>query len=95
MNEFGLKQAVLDFIIEAARECDMDEVVLFGSRATGRFAPKSDIDLAISGNRFNDFTGLLDEKCPTLLSFDFVNLSNSVNSELQKRILEEGVQLYG
>lgn len=95
MNEFGLDQKVLDFIIDSAKECDMKEVILFGSRATGRFSEKSDIDLAISGDRYHDFIETVDEKCPTLLMFDFVNLAGSLSDGLQQRIIKEGVRIYG
>ncbi len=95
MNAFGLKDDVLAFIIDAAKECDMSEVILFGSRAKGNFTQKSDIDLAISGERFHDFVETLDENCPTLLMFDFVNLSNPLSDEFSKRIFEEGVRIYG
>lgn len=95
MNEFGLKQEVLDFIIEAAKEYDINKVVLFGSRATGKFTQKSDIDLAISGERYHDFTEMIDERCPTLLSFDIVNLAHPLSDEFARRISEEGVRIYG
>lgn len=95
MNAFGLKDEVLAFIIDAAKEYDMSKVILFGSRAKGSFSPKSDIDIAISGERYHDFTEALDERCPTLLSFDFVNLSNPLSEGFAKRISEEGVRIYG
>lgn len=47
MDAYGLREEVTAFIIEKARECGIAKVVLFGSRACGRFAEKSDIDLAI------------------------------------------------
>lgn len=95
MNQFGLKETVLDFIMNASRDLGMDEVILFGSRATGRYVEKSDIDLAISGARRRDFQELLDEKCPTLLQFDFVDLSQELNPGFRSRIDSEGVKLYG
>ena len=95
MNAFGLKDNVLAFIIDTAKECEMSEVILFGSRAKGNFTQKSDIDLAVSGERFHDFIEALDESCPTLLSFDFVNLSEPLSDEFSKRITEEGVRIYG
>lgn len=95
MNAFGLKDNVLAFIVEAAKEYDMSEVILFGSRAKGSFSQKSDIDLAVSGDRYHDFIEALDEECPTLLSFDFVDLSLPLSEGFSKRISEEGVRIYG
>ena len=95
MNAFGLKDDVLAFIVEAAEDCGMSEIILFGSRATGRFTEKCDIDLAVSGDRYQDFVEALDERCPTLLQFEFVDLSNSLSDGFAKRIAEEGVKIYG
>ena len=81
--------------MEAARAHGIEQLVLFGSRAAGRFSEKSDIDLALSGGRIHDFEGALEEGCPTLLSFDFIDLSDTIAPELRERICKEGVSLYG
>lgn len=94
MNAFGLKDEVLAFIVDAAKDCDMSEVILFGSRAKGTFSEKSDIDLAVSGNRYHDFIETVDEECPTLLEFDFIDMSRGISEELRHRIEKEGVVLY-
>ncbi len=69
--------------------------MLFGSRATGSFSNKSDIDLAFSGGHIRDFEAALEEECPTLLSFDFIDLADDIAPALRERIREEGVSLYG
>lgn len=38
MDDFGLKQNVIDFIVKQARDLQMDSVILFGSRANGTYA---------------------------------------------------------
>lgn len=95
MNEFGLKEEVLEFITRTAGASSVEKVVLFGSRATQSFNEKSDIDLAISGQGFHSFAAALEDECPTLLSFDFVNLNQDISNELETRISSEGVVLYG
>lgn len=90
----GLNDILLDFISQSARECNVARLVLFGSRAKGTFTEKSDIDLAIYGGDINRFVAKLDEDAPTLLSFDFIELTSSVSDELRDRIQEEGVVLY-
>lgn len=95
MNAFGLKDDVLAFIIDAAKECGMSEVILFGSRAKGNFTKKSDIDLAISGLGKHAFIESVEEHCPTLLTFDFIDLSGEISQGLRQRIVEEGVVIYG
>ncbi|WP_302961699.1 nucleotidyltransferase domain-containing protein [uncultured Adlercreutzia sp.] len=94
MDAYGLREEVTAFIVEQARECGIAKVILFGSRASGRFSKKSDIDLAIYGSSFDRYIELLEESCPTLLTFDFIDLSQEVSEGLRERIAQEGVVLY-
>ena len=94
-NRFGIKDEALSFIVSAARECGLSEVILFGSRATGKFAEKSDIDLAIQGGDVHEFEFQVEEHCPTLLEFDFVNLADDIGADLRNRIASEGAVIYG
>lgn len=94
MNAFGLNDEVVDFIIDKAKEFGLTKVVLFGSRATGRFSEKSDIDLAIVGGSLDDFVYSMDEECPTLLDFDFIDMGQEISDGLRDRIAGEGVVLY-
>lgn len=94
MASFGLTDDVVDFIVDAARLNGMSKVVLFGSRARGNYSEKSDIDLAIYGPGKHGFIESVEDHCPTLLSFDFIDLSKDISKELQRRIAEEGVVIY-
>lgn len=94
MSSFGLRDEVVDFIVDAARANGMSRVVLFGSRARGDYSEKSDIDLAIAGPGKHGFIESVEEHCPTLLSFDFIDLSMDISQDLQRRIAEEGVVIY-
>ena len=94
MNAYGLRDNVTNFIVDKARECGLSKVILFGSRATGKFSEKSDIDLAIAGGCPNKFISSIEEGCPTLLSFDFVNVDQGISDGLRDRIASEGVVLY-
>lgn len=95
MTSYGLGEDVLSFIRDSAQQNDVEEVILFGSRARGDFSEKSDIDLAIRGNGIHGYEEALDERRPTLLRFDFVNLAKNPSEALAARIQEEGVTLYG
>ncbi len=95
MTSYGLREDVISFIRDSAQQNDMEEVILFGSRARGDFSEKSDIDLAVRGDCVRSYEEELDERCPTLLCFDFVNLANNPSEALTTRIQEEGVTLYG
>ncbi len=68
MNAYGLKDEVIAFVINKAKEYGLSKVIMFGSRATGRFSEKIDIDLTLSGGSLDDFKYAIGEECPTLLS---------------------------
>lgn len=85
---------ILHQIKDFAKECSLDKVVLFGSRARGTNRERSDIDLAVSGGSVQRFEELLEEKAETLLSFDIINLDEVVSSKLMHNIQREGTLLY-
>ncbi|EET59191.1 nucleotidyltransferase domain protein [Marvinbryantia formatexigens DSM 14469] len=90
----GIKEKVLAALKQYAQECNIERVILFGSRARGDFKERSDIDLAVFGGNTDKFTILADEEAPTLLKFDIVNLGAAVEPELRAAIKEEGILLY-
>jgi len=79
---YGLREQVLDEIKELAKKYDIEQVILFGSRARGDYQERSDIDLAVSGGRIELFSVAVDEETSTLLKYDIVNLKGSVQREL-------------
>jgi predicted nucleotidyltransferase len=60
-RDFGLPEATLEKLRAVFAACpEVEEVVLFGSRANGAYKRGSDIDLALKG------TGLTDERMDAL-----------------------------
>lgn len=90
----GIKEKVLLEIKELAKKYNIEQVILFGSRARGDFKERSDIDLAIKGGQVELFSVAVDEKTSTLLKYDIVNLERSVQKELLESIEKEGILLY-
>lgn len=90
----GIKEVVLQTIIEKARKYDIQQVILFGSRARGDFHETSDIDLAVRGGNNELFALEVEEETYTLLKYDIVDLEKNVQPELQKAIEEEGILIY-
>ena len=84
----------MDELPALARECGLEKVILFGSRARGDHRARSDIDLAVSGGDAVRFALRAEEELPTLLSLDIVNLDGPVQPELLASIRREGVPLY-
>lgn len=94
MNDFGIGESVLNEIRVLAEKHEIDKVILFGSRARGDNWEKSDIDLAVLGGDFNQFSLDVDEETSTLRLFDFVNLSGWVSPALLSEIKKDGIVLY-
>ncbi len=52
--KFGLSDSTIDKLQEVFRRyAEVDEVIIYGSRAKGNFRNGSDIDITVKGNRIN------------------------------------------
>ena len=91
---FGLREGVLEKIIELGIGYGAERLVIFGSRARGDYKERSDIDLAIYGGNPTEFALDVDELTPTLLQFDIVDMNKPVQKELRDSIEKEGVVIY-
>ena len=67
MKETGIKPIVIEEICDIARKYNVQKVILFGSRVSGDFKTKSDIDLAVQGGDFIRFMLDINEETSTLL----------------------------
>ena len=91
MDKFGLKQDIIDLIINVFRnEPKIKKVIIFGSRAQGTHKHSSDIDFAIYGTNI-DFSVIrhiyaeLDE-LPTPYTFDVLAYDAIENKKLRENI---------
>lgn len=90
----NLPKPIIDSISNLARRCNLDKVILFGSRARGTNRERSDIDLAIQGGDTVAFAASVDEDIPTLLFFDVANLDQPVQTELLDEIRKDGIIMH-
>jgi len=90
----NLSQPIIDCIIALASQCNLDKVILFGSRVRGTNLERSDIDLAIQGGDTITFAASVDEDIPTLLFFNVVDLGKPVQLELLQEIRKDGIVIY-
>lgn len=86
---------ILDYI---ARYNEIEEAVLFGSRALGTYKPGSDVDIALKGNKVDSFLAAhlkseIEEETTLPYFFDFVAYSKLSHKDLIKHIDECGVVL--
>jgi predicted nucleotidyltransferase len=99
VTEFGLEKRHFDFIVHAiGNYADIDEALIFGSRALGNFKRTSDIDIALRGD-LEDYTvgslrDFLNNAAPFLYKVDVLDYKKLSNLELKKHIDEYGKQIY-
>lgn len=75
----------------------VEEAILFGSRATGKSKPNSDVDICLKGKEItssiqNSISSDLDE-LPLPYFFDVINYTTLNNERLKKHITEQGINL--
>jgi uncharacterized protein len=96
---YGLSKDIVDRIIDVVSKIpEVEEVVLYGSRAKGNFRPGSDIDLTIKGHgldlkRLNKISLDLDD---LLLPYTFdISLFHQIkNQDLIDHIERVGIVFY-
>lgn len=98
--KFGLTDRDIGYILKGIRTFpEIEEVVIFGSRAMGNYKKGSDIDLAVKGSRvdmrvISKLTYLLDEKYPIPYFFDVVSYDKIKNPDLIKHIDDFGKTIF-
>ncbi len=90
----GIADKVISEIQNLAEKYGVREVILFGSRARGAYGRASDIDLAVSGRNFSEFSTAVREETSTLLDFDIIDLEQPVQEKLRNSINGEGLIIY-
>jgi uncharacterized protein len=96
----GLNEQEISNIVKASEELpEIEEVIIFGSRAKGNFKKASDIDLAIRGKSVTDIivrrlSTRLNEELPMPYFFDVVNFDSIRNSDLLDHIKRVGQVIY-
>ncbi|OHB28752.1 MAG: DNA polymerase III subunit beta [Desulfuromonadaceae bacterium GWC2_58_13] len=97
---FGIAEKTYSTIIDALKQTfEIEEAVLFGSRAMGNFRPGSDIDIAVRGETLSvktatELSTLLNEKLPLPYLFDIVHYETINNPELKNHIDQFGVVIF-
>ncbi len=90
----NMKKEILEDVLSLGKKCEINRIILFGSRARGDHKERSDIDLAIQGGNTTMFAVEIEEQVRTLLLFDVVDLDGIVSEELRGSIKREGIILY-
>ena len=90
----------LKYILKAVNKySEIEEVIIFGSRAMGNYKKGSDVDIALNGEYVNRkivcrLSDDLNEEYPLPYFFDVVNYNDISNEELKKHIDNAGKIVY-
>ena len=92
--KYNLPDRVLRELSYFAQKYSIEKIILFGSRARGTNAERSDIDIAVYGGDFDNFYWDVKEKIHSLLMFDIIQADKTISDELKKEIEKDGVIIY-
>ncbi|NCX95088.1 MAG: nucleotidyltransferase domain-containing protein [Chitinophagia bacterium] len=96
----GISQRSYNLILSAiAAMPEIDTVLLFGSRAKGKYSPGSDIDLAVKGENFtlkhlHRLSEQVNEELPIPYHIDITHYSTIKDPLLKQQIDHWGIAIY-
>ncbi len=96
---FGLKSSDIEAIINLLKSHpEVEEALIFGSRAMNNYKPGSDIDIAIKGKIDESIAWTiaseLNERLPLPYKFDVVAYCKNTNQDIIKHIDQYGISFY-
>jgi predicted nucleotidyltransferase len=97
--KFGLRDDVVASVVKILKQYhEVEDAVVYGSRAIGNFKPNSDIDIALKGQNINLATlASVSNKLDDLLLpivFDLSVFNSLDNAQLIDHIKRVGISLY-
>jgi len=96
---FGLSEETITSIEQVFRaHAEVEQAIIYGSRAKGNYKPTSDIDITLKGNSLSSsIIGQITWELDDLLlpyTFDISIYDQTDNEILKKHIDDEGILLY-
>lgn len=96
---FGLKASDIECIIEVLDKYpEIEEAVIFGSRAMDKHKKGSDIDIALKGKELEstvtEVMGKLNNETPLPYIFDILDYRAITNIDLKNHIDRVGIAIY-
>jgi predicted nucleotidyltransferase len=99
--KYGLSQQDINEILKTFKLFpEIDEAILFGSRAKGNYKPGSDVDIAIKGHKIEHSWGaglsyILNEESSLPYFFDLVHFEQISVPELVRHFERVGKRMFG
>ncbi|MCK9402744.1 MAG: nucleotidyltransferase domain-containing protein [Chitinophagaceae bacterium] len=100
MNQFGITDKSFHLLINTfSKYPEVEQVIIFGSRAKGNFKKGSDIDLTIKGKKCNPQTALnisaiINEELPIPYHVDIIDYDTLRHKELKEHIDRMGMLFF-
>jgi predicted nucleotidyltransferase len=97
---YGLKERDLEYIHAALVNWpQVEQAIIFGSRALGNYKKGSDIDLAITGQKVKEsmckkISEQLNEEYPIPFFVEVINYNTINNQALKEHIQNHGIIIY-
>ncbi len=96
---YGLLQQDLDTLYDALRRFpNIEQAILFGSRAKGNFRPGSDVDIALKGKDLSQtvlqLSTYLNQETLLPYQFDIIDYTSIDNQDLIEHIDRVGIVLF-
>ena len=96
---FGLSETIRDSLCEVfARFPKIERVLIYGSRAAGRYRPQSDIDLAVIAPTMSDrefcIVWMALDDLPILFRLDVELWHQATNPARKQAMIDDGIPLY-
>jgi predicted nucleotidyltransferase len=100
MNQFGISEKSYQLLLDTFSQYpEIEQVVIFGSRAKGNYKKGSDIDLAIKGKDCKvetalNISAIVNEELPIPYHIDVINYDTLKHLELKDQIDRVGVVFF-
>jgi predicted nucleotidyltransferase len=100
VSGFGLRDKDLQTVIAILQQHpDVEQALIFGSRAKGNYKPGSDVDIALKGATLDHkivshISSILNEETQMPYKFDVLNYDAISNKDLTEHIDRVGIVFY-
>jgi len=100
MNEFGITDKSYRLLLDTfSKYPEVEQVILFGSRAKGNYKQGSDIDLSIKGKNCKletavNISAIINERLPIPYHVDVIDYASLQHPDLKEHIDRAGILFF-
>ena len=100
MNEFGITDKTYRLLLDTfSKYPEIEQVIIFGSRAKGNYKKGSDIDLSIKGKNCKletaiNISAIINERLPIPYHVDVIDYASLHHTDLKEHIDRVGILFF-